>query len=169
MKIDVRIKSLFFDRAKVLRAVNAARRKALSKAGAFIRETAKRSIKERVGRSAPPGHPPYSPVGAKRRRINQQRKREGKAPIRGGFKGIKHILFGYDPAAESVVIGPVGLQGSNVPNVLEFGGTSTVSRFRNGRLVDERVRISPHPYMGPALEKERSKLSKLWAGSVRGG
>ena len=169
MKIDVRMKSLFFDRGKVLRAVNAARRKALSKAGAFIRETAKRGIKGRVGRSGPAGHPPYSHVGAKRRRVNQQRRRQGKAPIRGGFKGIKHILFGYDPATESVVIGPVGLQGSSVPNVLEFGGTSTISRFHNGRVVEEKVRIAPHPYMGPALEKEKPKLPEVWANSVKGG
>ena len=107
-------------------------------------------------------------MGAKRRRINQQRKRAGKAPIRGGFKGIKHILLGYDPASESVVIGPVGLQGSVVPNVLEFGGTSTVQRFRKGRVVEEKVRIAPHPYMGPALAKEKPKLPEAWANSVKG-
>ncbi|MCL4743749.1 MAG: hypothetical protein KJZ54_16250, partial [Phycisphaerales bacterium] len=71
--LDLRIKQMFFDRPKVRRAVDAARRKVLSKAGAFIRQTARTSIRKRKG-SSKPGNPPHSHVGLLRR----------------------FILFGYD-------------------------------------------------------------------------
>lgn len=145
--IDMRIKSLFFDRKKVVRAVDKAKRAVLSKAGAFIRTVARTSIRKRKG-SAPPGSPPHSHVGLLR----------------------NFILFGYDRASDSVVVGPVKLnKPTEAPRVLEHGGTTTVTKFSHGRLRKRRVRIKARPFMGPALEKERPKLPKLWAGSVRGG
>ncbi|MEP0848620.1 MAG: hypothetical protein HRF50_17580 [Phycisphaerae bacterium] len=144
--IDMRIKNLFFDRPKVQRAVDKAKRQALSRAGAFIRTTAKHSIRKRKG-SSPPGKPPHSHTGLLRR----------------------FIFFGYDPATDSVVVGPVGFKRSSAPNVLEFGGVTTVVRRRRGKVVKRKVRIAKRAYMGPALEKERPKLPKVWANSVRGG
>ncbi|MCK6485469.1 MAG: hypothetical protein HUU27_13945 [Phycisphaerae bacterium] len=145
--IDMRIKSLFFDREKVIRAVEKAKRAVLSRAGAFIRTVARTSIRKRKG-SAPPGSPPHSHVGLLR----------------------NFILFGYDRASDSVVVGPVKLnKPTEAPRVLEHGGTTTVTKFSRGRLRKRRVRIKARPFMGPALEKERLKLPKLWAGSVRGG
>jgi len=144
--VDIRIKNLFFDRPKVQRAVDAARRRVLSKAGAFVRQEARQSIRKRKGTS-PPGRPPYSHVGLLR----------------------NLILFGYDERTDSVVIGPLGFRRSNAPNVLEFGGTTVVEkRRRRGKRVRRKVRIAQRAYMGPALEKERPKLPKLWANSVRG-
>ena len=144
--IDLRIKSLFFDRPKVQRAVDKAKRAVLSRAGAFIRQTAKQSMRHRKG-SAPPGRPPYVHAGHLRRLI----------------------FFGYDANSESVVIGPLGFRRSDAPNVLEFGGATVVERRRRrGRRERRKVRIARRPYMGPALEKERPKLPKLWANSVRG-
>ncbi len=145
--IDMRIKSLFFDREKVVRAVDTAKRAVLSKAGAFIRTVARTSIRKRKG-SAPPGSPPHSHVGLLR----------------------NFILFGYDRASDSVVVGPAKLNKSTeAPRVLEHGGVTTVTKFARGRLRKRRVRIKARPFMGPALEKERPKLPKLWAGSARGG
>lgn len=145
--IDMRIKSLFFDRQKVVRAVDSAKRAVLSKAGAFIRTVARTSIRKRKG-SAPPGSPPHSHVGLLR----------------------KFILFGYDRASDSVVVGPAKLNKPNeAPRVLEHGGTTTATRFARGKRRSRRVRIAARPFMGPALEKERPKLPRLWAGSVRGG
>jgi hypothetical protein len=144
--IDLRIKKLFFDRPKVRRAVDRAKRQVLSRAGAFIRTTAKHSIRKRKGTS-PPGKPPHSHVGLLR----------------------NLIFFGYDERTDSVVVGPVGFKRSSAPNVLEFGGTTTVVRRRRGKLVKRRARVAKRPYMAPALEKERPKLPKLWANSVRGG
>lgn len=143
--IDLRIKQMFFDRPKVKRAVDAARRKVLSKAGAFIRQTARTSIRKRRG-SSKPGQPPHSHVGLLRR----------------------FILFGYDKQRDSVVVGPVGLKASTTPRVLERGGTTTVTRRRRGKRTERRVRIAARPYMNPALEKERPKLPELWRNSVKG-
>ncbi len=143
----MRIKNLFFDRKAVVDAVDKAKRAVLSKAGAFIRTIARTSIRKRKG-SSPPGSPPHSHVGLLR----------------------NFILFGYDPASDSVVIGPAKLnKPTEAPRVLEHGGTTTITRFARGRLRKRRLRIAARPYMGPALEKEQPKLPKLWAGSVKGG
>lgn len=144
--ITMRIKDLFFDRHTVMRAVDKAKRAVLSKAGAFIRTAAKHSIRKRKG-LAPPGRPPHSHEGSLRR----------------------FLYFGYDPASDSVVVGPVGFKRSTAPNVLEFGGKSEVRYRRRGKVVKTRATIAERPYMGPALEKEQPKLPKRWAGSVRGG
>jgi hypothetical protein len=144
--IDMRIKSLFFDRPKVIRAVDRAKRRSLSKAGAFIRQRARTSIRKRK-RSSRPGEPPSSHTGLLRR----------------------FILFGYDRRSDSVVVGPVGFRRSLAPNVLEFGGRATVTERRGSRRKMRTVRIAARPYMRPALEKERSNLPKVWRNSVRGG
>lgn len=144
--ITMRIKDSFFDRHVVIAAVDKAKRKVLSRAGAFIRTAARTSIRRRRG-SAPPGKPPHSHEGSLR----------------------KLILFGYDRQSDSVVVGPVGFRNSEAPAALERGGVTTVYRRKNGRLVGERVRIEARPYMGPALDRERPKLPALWRNSVRKG
>lgn len=144
--IDLRIKDLFFDRPAVLRAVDKARRESLSKAGAFVRQAARTSLRKRKGTS-PPGRPPHSHTGTLRR----------------------WIRFVYDRDSNSVVVGPARLnKPGDAPHALEFGGTTTVARRRQDRLDTRRVRIARRPYMGPALEKEAPKFPKLWANSVRG-
>ena len=143
--ITLKIKDLFFDRKRVVRAVDKAKRKVLSRIGAFIRTAARTSIRSRKGTSKP-GQPPYSHTGLLR----------------------KWILFGSDPQADSVVIGPVGFKNSQAPHVLEFSGETKAPRWWQKRLGKKRIRIRPHPFMGPALEKERAKLPAMWAGSVKG-
>jgi hypothetical protein len=142
----MRIKDSFFDRHVVIAAVDKAKLKVLSRAGAFIRTAARTSIRRRRG-SAPPGKPPHSHEGSLR----------------------KLILFGYDRGSDSVVVGPVGFRNSEAPAALERGGVTTVYRRKNGRLIGERVRIEARPYMGPALDRERPKLPALWRNSVRKG
>jgi len=145
--LDMRLKSLFFDRQAVERAVDKAKRQVLSRAGALVRTAARTSIRPRRGTSAP-GQPPYSHVGLLRRLI----------------------LFGYDRQSDSVVIGPVRLhKPGSAPHVLEFGGTTIMEEWRGGRRRRRRVRVRARPYMGPALARERDKLPALWSGSVRGG
>lgn len=144
--IDFRIKDLFFDQKRVLRAVDKAKRAVLSRAGAFIRQTARNLIRKRKS-SAPPGQPPSSHEGSLRRLI----------------------YFGYDPASDSVVVGPVGFRNSPAPHALEYGGKTEVKRRRCGKVVRTRVTIEQRAFMGPALEKERPSLPKRWANSVRGG
>lgn len=145
--IDMRIQSLFFDRPKVRRAVDHAKRRSLSRAGAFIRQRARTSIRKRK-RSSRAGEPPSSHTGLLRR----------------------FILFGYDRRSDSVVVGPVGFRRSRAPSVLEFGGpTKVVSSSRRGagrRKQSRTIRIAARPYMRPALEKERSNLPAVWRNSV---
>ena len=148
--IDMRVKAMFFDRPRVQRAVSHANRRALSRAGAFVRTRARTSMRKRRGTSRP-GQPPYAHEGSLRRMI----------------------LFGYEPSRETVVVGPVGFRSSDAPNALEFGGRTTVVRRRRTsrrgqRVIKTRVRIAARPYMAPALDKERPNLPALWRNSVRG-
>ena len=161
----MQIKTLFFDRPRVLRAVKRANRQNLARAGAFIRVAARSSIRKRKTVSLP-GNPPHAHEGSLKRLI----------------------LFGYDEAAESVVIGPVAFKRGEAPHLLEFGGSVFARKGRlvrvTGRGRDRRGRYTkarhkrlatgtrltyaPRPFMGPALEQERPQLPKLWANSVRG-
>jgi len=136
---------MFFDRSKVIRVADAANRKNLSKAGAFIRTTARHSIRSRKGAS-PPGSPPSSHTGLLKR----------------------FIFFGYDAARKTVVIGPMRLNQKvgDAPAALEHGGTSVVVEGTRRRRRKRRVRVAARPYMRPALAKEAPKFPKLWANSV---
>ena len=100
---------MYFDRNAVVNAVGLAAANALCKAGAYIRQSAKSSIRKRK-RASRPGEAPSSHVGTLRNRIQ----------------------FAYDPPTRSVVIGPtpIGPVGV-VPPTLEYGGT--VSKRRNIR------------------------------------
>jgi len=137
---------MFFDRKPVLRAVDAANRKNLSKAGAFIRTTARHSIRRRKGAS-PPGSPPSSHTGLLKR----------------------FIFFGYERSRQTVVIGPMRLnqKAGDAPAALEHGGTSVVVEGLRRRRRKRRVRIRARPFMGPAMRKELPKFPSLWANSVR--
>ncbi|HOF17724.1 MAG TPA: hypothetical protein PK082_02350 [Phycisphaerae bacterium] len=113
MRIGAVTKRMFFDSAAVVRSVDAATRKVLSKFGAFVRTAARTSIRPRKAPSAP-GEPPHSHTGDLRRRI----------------------LFAYDPASRSVVVGPTLFHhvqlsaflgpGVSVPELLEHGGKAGV-------------------------------------------
>jgi hypothetical protein len=165
----------FFDSPRVLAGVDRARRRVLSRFGAFLRTAARSSIRKRKGASAP-GKPPSSHTGILRR----------------------FLFFAWDPFARSVVVGPAAvnqvffggdgkpLAGGTVPEVLERGGSihvlewlrrgqwSRVDLRRRRRIASEnyptrlrRVSIAARPYMGPALEQERPRLAELWRDSVK--
>ena len=141
--IGFEIKQLFFDRQAVTSRVDPTMRKVLSKFGAFVRRTAKGSIRRRK-KPAPPESPPSSHTGLLK----------------------KFIFFGYDPGRESVVIGPTRLdrrgQGE-APSLLEYGGQTTL--VRRGKRA--RATYRARPYMGPAFEKEQPKLPAMWLDSVK--
>jgi hypothetical protein len=132
---------MFFDRKAVANGIDKATRKVLSRFGAFVRTGARSSIRTRKAVSRP-GSPPSSHTGLLKR----------------------GILFGYDAASRSVVIGPMALRrASQAPALLEYGGRT------RGRRRKELVAMTyqPRPYMGPAYEKEAPKLPAMWAGSVK--
>jgi len=137
------IKRMFFDRQAVISKVDAATRRVLSRFGAFVRRSAKSSIRKRK-KAAPPGQPPSSHTGLLK----------------------KFIFFGYDADRRSVVIGPTRLNQKGrgeAPPLLEYGGKTTLKRGGKKR----RVTYQARPYMGPAFEKEKPQLPAMWRGSVR--
>ena len=140
--IGMKFKQMFFTSKAVLSATDRATRRVLSKFGAYVRRTAKSSIRKRKAISRP-GSPPSSHTGLLKR----------------------FILFGYDPAKRSVVIGPLRLTRGgrgDAPRALEEGGTSRM--VRRGR--KKRVKIKARPFMGPAMEREKPKLPQMWRNSV---
>lgn len=143
-------KNWFFDSPAVLARVDAARRRSLSKAGAFVRQRARSLIRKRRAVSAP-GSPPSSHEGALRRLL----------------------WFAYDPIGRSVVVGPVlynaakrrvRLGGQTVPALLEGGGR-VAEKTRGGVRV---LVYRPRPFMAPALALERAKFPGLFKDSVGG-
>ncbi len=141
MDTGFKVKALFFDRQAVQSATDRASRKVLSRFGAFVRTTARNSIRRRK-KPAPPGQPPSSHMGHLKRLI----------------------FFSYDPGKRNVVIGPTPLRSvAEAPPLLEYGGATTLKR----RGKSKRAVYRPRPFMGPAFEKEKAKLPALWAGSVK--
>lgn len=155
--------SQFFDRDAVIKAIDRAERSKLSKAGSFVRRRVRSSIRKRKKVSAP-GQPPSSHDGMYR----------------------KSILFGYDQDTGSVVIGPSARFGnSEVPTLLEFGGTVTGTRLvpvesgggrdDGGRFIARTTRLkrvkgtftyAARPHMGPALEAEAPNFPNLFRNAV---
>lgn len=167
--IDMRFKTfqkMFFSSKAVTSRVDAATRRVLSRFGAFVRRSARSSIRKRKGASKP-GQPPSSHTGLLK----------------------KFIWFGYEPKMRSVVIGPAKLTSKNTdaPETLEYGGMHKLKtdmilrvggpgrdekgRFTLGRRKKVRkgtkLRISARPFMNPAMEKEKKKLSQIWRNSVK--
>ena len=176
LTFDVRFegfKEMFFDRRAVRRAVDRARQKALSKAGAFVRTAARSRI--RPARQMSLGemtseeraaHQKYTRIARQKGRPPPKRPRASSKPGESprSQTGLlkRFIFFGYDQATDTVVIGPAKLGGrKNAPEVLEYGGHVTLKSGRDAF-------IEPRPYMGPALEQELDRLPRLWANSVRG-
>ncbi len=137
-KVD-KIKGMFFDRPKIKSAIDKATKNVLSKFGAFVRTTAKQSIRTRKKISAP-GQPPSSHTGLLKR----------------------FIFFGFDPVSRSVVIGPSKLNQKNTdaPEKLEYGGIVKGKK--------KRVKMAPRPFMTPAFEKELPKVPDMWRNAVIG-
>ena len=134
-------KGLFFDRASVMSAADRATRRVLAKFGAYVRQTARTSIRTRKSISQP-GQPPSSHTGLLKR----------------------NIFFVFSPDTQSVVIGPILLnKNTDAPRLLEHG--DTIVRERRSKRV--RMKYRPRPFMGPAFDREQQKLPDLWRNSIR--
>lgn len=140
--------SLFFDRAAVTRSTDAKQRRVLSKAGAFVRRTARSSIRSRK-----------RPKAGQRGRVTRP-SRPGEPPISWTKPGIRDIFFQFDPQRMSVVIGPNQFNAKgDVPGILELGGLHPVT-LPDGQKV--RGRYEPRPFMGPALEANQQDIMDLF-------
>jgi hypothetical protein len=132
------VKRLFFDRRSVLDAADKATRAALSRFGAFVRQRSRSSIRTRKGAS-PPGSPPFGHTGR----------------LKAG------ILFYYDPARRSVIVGPTAYrEGAAAPRLLESGGV--------GSLDGRPAVYAPRPFMLPAFKAELRKAPQQFKDQIRG-
>jgi hypothetical protein len=137
----------FFDKEAVVNAVDKATRGVLSRFGAYVRRTAKSSIRQSKNVSKE-GSPPRSHTGLLK----------------------QFIFFAYDPDTQGVVIGPEKLNAKigSAPETLEYGGQNTVATYRRRKIVGKKViRIAARPYMHPALAKELPGLPEMWANSAK--
>jgi hypothetical protein len=133
---------------KVARALEKSTAAALKQIGANVRRTAQTSMRYATKKSpqaAPPGKPP-------------------KAHKPNAFLR-KQIIFVVD--GNRVVVGPTksAMRAGNVPKVQEFGGSTTMTNRKTG--VRRVVTVRPHPFMGPALERESPTFPDYWKGSLQ--
>ena len=154
----------FFDRKRVIDAMDHATRRVLSIFGARVRRRARHSIR-RPRRKRPDEMTKYERFLYHRsggRDVPYMPSEPGKPPknVTGLLRGF--IFYWYDPFERSVAIGPAKLAGmkGDVPGVLEHGGPT---RNRRGFSFS----IEARPYMGPAFDKELAALDPLWRNSVR--
>lgn len=97
-------KAGFFNRTKVLAAVDEGKRVALMRGGAYVRRVAQTMMRYRKSASQP-GTPPSARSGPE------------------GSLLRKMLFFAYDEPSGGVVVGPVKLGGRrSLPNLHEFGG-----------------------------------------------
>ncbi|HUS46163.1 MAG TPA: hypothetical protein VM219_09070 [Phycisphaerae bacterium] len=164
--------SMFFDRRPVLHAADKAKRQVMSKAGAFIRTAAKSSLKSAPQKTLAEMSAEEREIYAIRiRKAERRGRRKPRRPERRSRPGrppllhmrpspLKRLIyFGYDRAADSVVVGPLRFGRRPGADVLERGGTA--------RIRGRRRRVAARPFMGPALAQELPKFPSLWRDSVR--
>lgn len=172
-EVDYSITEFFFDRLAVEEKLATRELRAMSRIGAFIMRGARQSIKRRKAPSLA-GSPPHTHSNDK-------------------VATLKNILFGFDPSSHSVVVGPVKLgriaqrpyflskdgkkpskdpknrEGVWIANIqpdkpitslTEFGGDVRATIDDTPTVLNYKAR----PFMGPALERERSngKLISAW-------
>ena len=135
----------FFDRPAVLNSVSQAERKTLSRAGAFVRRTARSSMRRRK-KASQPGQPPSVKQGQLK----------------------KFLFFSWDQQTRSLVVGPELLSrraGAPVPSLMESGGVVRWTKRRTGE--SRQSKILPRPFMAPALDKNLSALPEAWRNALR--
>jgi hypothetical protein len=121
---------MFFDTKAVMDMVAKKEIKALTKAGAYVRTSAKSSLRYTKGSSSP-GSPPHVHRGSFKRPnggINPKTGKPFKNPTASLLK--EWIFFQYDPQTKSVVVGPeLTAGGTGAPRNLEKGGTITLTEI----------------------------------------
>jgi hypothetical protein len=148
----------FFDARPALRAAEKAKRRNLSKAGAYIRQAQRQLIRRRK-RPAPAGSPPSLHTTDK-------------------IRSPKNIRFAYDWLTKSVVVGMVGLpspgQGDPLPGVFELGGRR-ISRVKPvagtrrgaGRTKKRVIKLKARPSVIPAAQSQIKRTPDLFKDSIR--
>ena len=151
---------VMFDKLKVMNLMSKATYQALLKAASYVWTRERTSMKQRAhGKYAPPGTAPFT---------HGWTDRQGKSHS-GNLKAKALNRFAYDLSTGSAVIGPMPFAKGEAPRKLEAGGDETVTWGHKGK--SRTIHIRPHPYMGPALEKEleAGSIPAAWANSLKVG
>jgi hypothetical protein len=157
----------FFDKPAVMAALDDAARKKLSQFGAWVRRTARQSIRKPRRMKLSEMNKWARQKWHQMRHYNPKMKKPfahskpGNPPFNQTGKLKDFIEFWYNADERSVTIGPASFGGFDVPGVLELGGHT---REHDGRTpwVDAR------PYMGPALKANKEKFAEMWGDSIKG-
>jgi len=151
-------KDWFFDRARVVGKVEKGRYRAMYRGGALVRRIAKSSIrKARRKRISELTHNERIAYEIQKARLDETDGGKPVLPFKPSEPGEppksrygqlkKFIFYFYDSSRDSVIIGPIKLQGgTTAPQDLEYGKAGLFAR----------------PYMVPALGKARSKYDQLF-------
>ena len=144
MKLKIELSRLRFSARPIVTAVDRAKIKYVTQAGAFIRKEARDSIRKRK-KPAPPGRPPTN--------------------VKGTLKAF--IKFAVDKRHPiNVVVGPELLASQrDSQKTLELGGSVRREIFEKGGRQQRTVNYKARPYMGPAYEKTEPDLPGLFAGA----
>lgn len=182
-------KGLFFDRAAVLDAIDAAGKRVLPKAGAYVQTDAKRSMRPARQKPTAALTPEERASFERRQKLYKSGKSKvkPKRPLVASEPGEpprtrtglirKFLFFAFDPQTKSVVVGPALLnKSSGAPATLEYGGVTmgivNAEIMLNGgqrvyRQTEMLVKIEPRPYMQPALQRNQAKVAELFRNSIK--
>lgn len=146
---------MFFDRAKVIDAMDRKTHRVLSSTGAFGRSVMQRGMRYRKKASTPGDYPSA---------------RRGNALLRDG------IFFGYNASAREVVVGPrlldrtdsdVAAMGKTVPQLINEGGVVSRRMVYDAKKKQMRRtnrplrwRYRPRPFVDLTLPKAAAKLAE---------
>lgn len=165
MIIKFKAQEWFFDRPKVLAALDKGKVRAMSKIGAFVMRGARKLTNRSGGKgSSRPGEPPRKHTGVLRDRI----------------------FFAYDKDEQAVVIGPEKVGTGEAPAILEYGGERVIEEYSysgdvwaqatprrardpRAKYRKRRAKYAARPYMKPALDKEieNKRLAEAWDNVVK--
>jgi hypothetical protein len=174
-------KKFFWNVKVIMEAVGVAEEEKLRKGAGLIRKIAQRSMRPGSKRAAAKIQQIYAALahahGEEKDRLRDELRslqKESSAPAgqppRTWTRLLKDLLlFVWDPSSNSALVGPAlsnSQDGEDVPHVLEFGGNEIVTRGRRHK-TKRAIKVNPHPYMGPALEKARPELAGMWADSIK--
>lgn len=174
------IRGLFFNKRAIDQAVDRAAYLANSRAAAYLRTTARRSMKWRGPFSTKESIRPKAKKEAyiaARRRWHQSGKKgpEPKLPYPTSKPGqppfarrrngqLRRFLFSVVlKDSRSAIIGPVKLQGrrATVPKLHEYGGLGLLGKSKQVKV------FPPRPYMAPAKNKTIPLMPQFWKGKVK--
>lgn len=129
-------KEFFFDRMKVIDALDKGRAAALARIGGFVRTAARRSMRKarrmRESELSETQLAIFQAGGRKRDALPLKSSEPGESPRMRSGALKRGIVFAYDPRTKSVVSGPVKYQsaGEAAAN-LEYGGVTNVIRIES--------------------------------------